>query len=86
MANDYEKKLAIKRAKADVRKAINDWHKYSTIGIDQILKALGYTNNPYKMYQYSKKTRTGMESFTIHLDTSELLVGGANTIKYEIEE
>lgn len=85
MANEYEKKLAIKRAKADVKKAINDWHKYETIGIDSILKTLGYINNPYKMYQYSKKIWTGMESFTIHLDTFELLVGGANTIKYEVE-
>lgn len=82
MTNDYEKKLAIKRAKADIRKALNDWHKFGTVSIDDILSRMGYSRNSYK---FTKNLWTGMKSFTICLDTYGLIIKNSNNIDFEIK-
>ena len=82
MTNDYEKRLAIKRAKADSRKALNNWHKFRTVGIGDILLKMGYSRNSYK---YTKKIWTGTQSFTICLDTYGLIIKNSDNIDFEIK-
>lgn len=82
MTNNYEKKLVIKRAKADIRKALNNWHKFGTVSIGDILSRMGYSRNSYK---FTKKLWIGTQSFTICLDTYGLIIENNGNIDFEIK-
>lgn len=85
MVNEYERKLANKRAKSDIKKALKEWHN-TCLGIDTILIRMGYIKNPYSMYEYSKRVYTGMEIFTVYLNTYKLIICNEENIEYEIKQ
>lgn len=83
--SEYEKKLAVKRANADAKKAVRDWHKLQTVGIDDILKRMGYSSVD-GIYKFKRRCRTGMEAFTICLDTYGLIYTDCDKINVEVVE
>lgn len=82
--NEYEKNLVIKRANKDAKKAINDWKKYGTIGIDEIIKGMGYDQK--SLYSFTKRIWEGMNSYIINLDTYGLIIRANKNIDIEIME
>lgn len=82
--NEYEYKLAAKRAKADAVKAVSKWHKLGTVGIDDILFSMGYTGSKCG-YKFTKRYWAGMEAFTLCLDTYGLIIGRSGKIEVEVQ-
>lgn len=80
MEQDYRYKLAMKQAKADVKKALKEWWNSKTIGIDEILKSYGYTESSYR-YEFTKLSN----GYTIRLDTFDLACKGFDSIPISIE-
>lgn len=85
--NDYERKIAEKTAKADVRKAVRKWYALGNVSIGEVVKSLGYSQDSrMSMYEYKKTCWTGMESYSITLDTFNLVHGKSEKIDFEVKK
>ena len=80
--SDYERKCAVKRANADARKAVREWHKLGTVSIDDIIRRMGY--NQHGLYEFTKKC-WGCGSYTLRLDTYTLIHGRGDDKKITVE-
>ena len=80
---EYEKKLAVRRANNDARKAVREWHKLGTVGIDVIIKGMGY--NQKGLYKFTKRYWPGYEGFTLQLDTYALIHKRGDEKKITVE-
>lgn len=81
--NEYESKLAAKRAKADAKKAVNTWHQLGTVDIYDVLSRMGYSGSRCG-YRFTKRYWPGMQAFTLCLDTYGLIIGNTGKIDVEV--
>lgn len=84
-SEDFEKKLAVKRAKADIRKAEKKWYNTGA-SIDDVLHMLGYNKPGFGSgYKFNTMLYTGIHKFMITIDTYDLIIGNGK-LKATVEQ
>lgn len=72
-----EKKVVIRKAKAEARKAEKKWYNLRNIEIDRILCDMGYKKDYYSLYKFKKSWWTygsnGSKQFIVIIDTYDLV-------------
>lgn len=80
---DIDKKLVVKRAKADAKKAEKKYHDLYTVSIENILPRMGYSKD--SLYIYKKRIYIGANGFTIIFDIFDLVHKHDGHINVEVK-
>ena len=77
---DSKRRLAEKQVHEDAFMAMSKWRKLGTVGIDRILKDMGYAATT--MYCFQKKAN----DFILTIDAYVLLMGQSRRLDTKVEE